>query len=201
MVPLKDHMDYYYPMGVFQKLLTLLMRTAIGFIYHAHFFLYFTIKLFFFTRSSIETEPFTDQPLKQLINEDHTRPSSTAATHPAKTDHAEENIYLTESMVSDILKNEQLFAFPHLKPNQIKSENNAAFPINSKLSEFFSSDFYLENVFGNEEMINDDTNEHAVDEDAFLHPANPLSKEAEWYKDYINGKNDMLETKITLDDY
>lgn len=111
-------------------------------------------------------------------------------------------------MVSDILNKpqQQLFAFPPLHPDhindvqRIKSENNnnAAFPINSKLNEFFSSDFYLQNIH--------DSNygEETTDSIPLLGAANPLSKEAEWYKDFVNNNNnnnDLFETQITLDDY
>lgn len=63
-------------------------------------------------------------------------------------------------------------------------QENSAFFQNSKLDKFFTSPYYLQNIYG--KLTRDMPN--SVSNAAMNGPANPLSKEAAWYKDYVNKK-------------
>lgn len=75
-----------------------------------------------------------------------------------------------------------------------KIQENAAFFQNSKLHKFFHSPQYIQNIYGKYVMdpeINDDEMANAmfvVDEEPVAGLANPLTKEAIWYKDHVNNK-------------
>lgn len=72
---------------------------------------------------------------------------------------------------------QQLFAFPpQRRPGEPGKSNppTAAFFQNSKLNQFFSSPFYLQNI-------------HEYSGEVAQSPPSPLTREATWYKDYLNG--------------
>ncbi len=76
-----------------------------------------------------------------------------------------------------------------------KIQENAAFFQNSKLHKFFHSPHYIQNIYGkfvtDPEIDNDGemTNDMVyIDEEPIAGLASPLTKEAMWYKDYVNKK-------------
>lgn len=125
----------------------------------------------------------------------------------------EENYYLTPEMTSTLLASQkyrdhmlnakpistdfgQLFAFPPLRrPIQpgksestmhVGSSGNAAFLQNSKLHSFFSSPYYIENIHS--KFVDEDEIEAQLPVVISSIPANPLTKEAIWYKKFLNRK-------------
>lgn len=90
----------------------------------------------------------------------------------------------------------QLFAFPPLRrpiqpgksdsTEQVGSTGNAAFLQNSKLHSFFSSPYYIENIHS--KFVDEDETEAELPVLMSSIPANPLTKEAIWYKEFLNRK-------------
>lgn len=147
------------------------------------------------------------------IPDRYTRPSSIPTYHHPSQQVPEENYYLTPEMTSTLLANlkyreqmlnakpvstefGQLFAFPPLRrPNQpgksdstlhVGSSENAAFVQNSKLHSFFSSPYYIENIHS--KYVDEDETEAQLPVALSSIPANPLTKEAIWYKEFLNKK-------------
>lgn len=74
---------------------------------------------------------------------------------------------------------------------ETKVQENAAFFQNSKLHKFFHSPHYIQNIYG--KFITDPENDNemikvmpVIDEEPVVGLASPLTKEALWYKDYVN---------------
>lgn len=91
-----------------------------------------------------------------------------------------------------------------------KIQENAAFFQNSKLHKFFHSPQYIQNIYGklfiadSENDNNDDEMEIAMpvtDDEPLLGLASPLTKDAMWYKDYVNKKRVRNANNIFVRDY
>lgn len=89
-----------------------------------------------------------------------------------------------------------------------KVEENAAFFQNSKLHKFFHSPHYIQNIYG--KFITDSENDShdenldvmpVIVEEPVAELANPLTKEAIWYKDYVNKKRVRNANNIFMRDY
>lgn len=90
----------------------------------------------------------------------------------------------------------QLFAFPPLRrpvqpaksdsTTHVGPSGNAAFVQNSKLHSFFSSPYYIENIYA--KLVDEDEIEAQLPVLLSSPPSNPLTKEAMWYKEFLNRK-------------
>lgn len=89
-----------------------------------------------------------------------------------------------------------------------KTQENAAFFQNSKLHKFFHSPHYIQNIYGKFIMDPDNDNDDATvnemfvtEEEPLVGFASPLTKEATWYKDYVNKKRVRSTNNIFMRDY
>lgn len=89
-----------------------------------------------------------------------------------------------------------------------KIQENAAFFQNSKLHKFFHSPHYIQNIYGkfitDPEIDNDDEMANVmsvIDEEPVVGLASPLSREAIWYKDYVNKKRIRNANSFFIRDY
>lgn len=88
-----------------------------------------------------------------------------------------------------------------------KVQENAAFFQNSKLHKFFHSPHYIQNIYGKFVMDSEgDDGEMTnampiVDEEPLVGVASPLTKEAIWYKDYVNKKRVRNVNDMVMRDY
>lgn len=89
-----------------------------------------------------------------------------------------------------------------------KIQENAAFFQNSKLHKFFHSPHYIQNIYGkfieDSEIDNDDEMAYrrVVDDDEpVVGLASPFTKEAIWYKDYVNKKRVRNANNIFMRDF
>lgn len=87
-----------------------------------------------------------------------------------------------------------------------KVQENAAFFQNSKLHKFFHSPHYIQNIYGkfiaDAESDNDMSNVMPViDEEPVVGLASPFTKEATWYKDYVNKKRVRNVSDMVMRDY
>lgn len=148
---------------------------------------------------------YPKQEIAANVPDRYTRPSSIPTYDQSPPQVPEENYYLTPQMTSTLLANHkykkqmlkpvssdfgQLFAFPPLRrpiqpgksDSSIGSSENAAFLQNSKLHSFFSSPYYIENIHS--KFVDEDETEEQLP----VLSANPLTKEAIWYKEFLNRK-------------
>lgn len=81
----------------------------------------------------------------------------------------------------------------------IFDEENAFFNQNSKLNNFFTSPYYFNNIQGDNNELkhyyNDDDDTIDVQDSVLPEFGSPLTKEADWYRQYINSK---LSSKLRL---
>lgn len=89
-----------------------------------------------------------------------------------------------------------------------KVQENAAFFQNSKLHKFFHSPHYIQNIYGKFIVDSDDMDDNemtnvmpVIDEEPVGGLANPLTKEAIWYKDHVNKKRVRNVNNMVLRDY
>lgn len=89
---------------------------------------------------------------------------------------------------------------------EAKVQENAAFFQNSKLHKFFHSPHYIQNIYGKIFTDSDSDTEMinvmpVIDEEPVVGLASPLTKEAMWYKDYVNKRRVRNLNNIVMRDY
>lgn len=92
-----------------------------------------------------------------------------------------------------------------------KIQENVAFFQNSKLHKFFHSPHYIQNIYGkliansdiddNVEITAEMTDSPVIDGEPVVGLVSPLTKEAIWYKDYLNKKKLRNSKSIFVRDY